>query len=375
MWHPNARFPDKLRDAGKKEKINYFKSDFILHHKMIDSVYKTLKYDFFESCEQDIAIITGPTGVGKSCLSHLCISDLYKGYEGVNEMHVVTELPAVYVEAPVHSSGTFSWKDFYSRMMEALYEMEDLKVYGKPRNGVDGGGKRFNNRSRTEQEVRKDLEGRLRDLNTRYVVIDEIQHMFKYGGKKGDKNLDILKSIANMTGCRFIGFGTYEISFSLETSAQLARRTKNIEFPPYDISNEKSLKEFTAAYMGLLAHIPMQLNKDLGNSIDNIFVGCCGCVGILKLWCHRALSRAINSGSEELSIKYFKKTRLRSNELRLIAEEIREGKAFFDEPDDSEILEILGGSAIQSVEDKPIAAGKVRKRMPGKRKPVRDSID
>lgn len=375
MWHPNAQFPEYLRAASKEEREAYFDEDFTLHHRMIDVVHQSLVSDFVESVEHQIALVTGPTGVGKSRLSHLFLSDLYHDYDGVSDDHVVTELPAIWVEAPVHSTTSFAWKDFYLRVLDALYEMGNIKVYGQPR--IDGNkeGRKISSRNRTEPDVRKDAERRLQDMKTSYLLIDEIQHIFKYGGKTGEKNLDILKSLANITKCRIIGFGTYESSFSIELSAQLSRRLRNIEFPSYDATEIAPDSDFTAAYMGLLAHIPMQLEKSLGSQIEQVFIGSCGCVGILKQWCQRAMVRALNTGSDIVRWEHFQLTRLRASDLLKIAEEIKEGKAFFDEPGDEEVLAMLGGnteSGNQESSHEPRA--KKSNHKPGQRKPSRDLV-
>ena len=375
MWHPNAQFPEHLRGAEKEEKKAYFDKGFTLHHRMIDVVHQSLVSDFVESAEHLIAIVTGPTGVGKSRLSHLFLSELYQEYDGVSDDHVVTELPAIWVEAPVHSTTSFAWKDFYLRVLDALYEMGNIKVYGRPRVDGDKEGREISSRNRTEQEVRKDAERRLQDLKTKYLLIDEIQHIFKYGGKAGEKNLDILKSLANITGCRIVGFGTYESSFSIELSAQLARRSKNIEFPSYDTAEMASNGNFTAAYMGLLAHIPMQLERALDGQVEQVFIGSCGCVGILKQWCQRAMARALNTGSDIVRWEHFQHTRLRASELLKIAEEIKEGKAFFAEPDDDEVLAMLGGNVeVGEEESAEEPREKKSNHKPGQRRPSRDAV-
>lgn len=376
MWHPKAQFPEHLVNSGKNEKIAYFNEGFVLNHRMIEIVHRTLLLDFVDSREHLIALVTGPTGVGKSRLSRAFLSDLYKTYDGVSDDHVITELPAIWVEAPVHSSTSFAWKDFYVRILDALYEMGNLRIYGKPRvEGLDK-GRVFSGKNRTEADVRKDVEERLKDLNTVFILIDEVQHIFKYGGKTGEKNLDILKSLSNITGCRIVGFGTYESSFTIQRSAQLARRTKLIEFPPYNATEAVSWKKFVSAYIGLLAHIPMQLDERLSNEVDAMFVGSCGCVGILKEWCQRAMTRALTQKDEVLGFEHFMATRLSAKDLRDIAEEIKEGRALFAEPDDDEIIALLGGfnsSRVGRKQEVPKERIKTKTK-PGKRRPGRDVV-
>lgn len=375
MWHPKAQFPERLKNSSMKEKIAYFNEGFVLNHSMIEVVHRTLLSDFVDSPEHLIALVTGPTGIGKSRLSLVFLADIYKDYDGVSEDHIINELPAIWVEAAVHSS-TFSWRDFYGRILDALYEMANIRVYGRPRvEGVEK-GRVYSTKNRTEADLRKDVEQRLKDLKTVFILIDEVQHIFKYGGKIGEKNLDILKSLSNITGCRIVGFGTYESSFTIRRSAQLARRTKLIEFPPYNATESASWKNFVSAYMGLLAHIPMQLDKTLSKEVNAIFIGACGCVGILKDWCQRAMTRALKNKDEVLGFEHFKETRLSANDLRNIAEEIKEGRALFAEPDDDEVIELLGGFGGARVRrEQEVSNDKTKnKTKPGKRKPGRDAV-
>lgn len=372
MWHPKSQFPDHLKEANPDEKISYFNSGFVLKHHMIQKVHDFLRADFFYSKEQQIALVAGPTGVGKTCLAQAIFRERY-GDTDAEVFH--SKVPIIYFEADVHSSGGFSWKDFYARMLCAMGEPEDIRIYGVPVSEGEFGARKYSTRNRTELDLRHDLEKRIADYAVEYVLLDEIQHLFKYGGKCAEKNLDILKNISNKTGCRFICLGTYEIFFSIEKNAQLSRRIMTIDFPGYRLNSNDDYVRFVSAWVGLLAHMPIEMSDKIVAFSKDAYVGSCGCIGILKEWLNRALRRALME-NKMLSIEHLISTRLKGSQLKSIAEEIREGIAFFVEPDDLEILDILNIATGQK-EQKSLKApdAKVNKSVkPGVRKPSRDAV-
>ncbi len=367
MLHPNPRFPESILSSDIASKIDYFSQGYVLNHSMINFVHESLVSSFFETSEQQIALITGPTGVGKSCLAH----EIYQDILNTNKADE-SGVPILYIEADVHGSGIFSWKEFYRNLLLALGESEKLRIYGAHIKNAGDCGYSYSNRNRTEYEMRRDLELRFRELNVHYVIIDEVQHMFKYGGNSAERSLDILKNISNKTQCRFVGIGTYEVSFSIEKSAQLARRIKSLEFPAYSISQHDDKRNFASALSGLLSHIPGEISDDLGSYLYEIFVGCCGCVGILKEWLTRAFKQSLENDAE-LSIESLRRTRLRGQQLKSIASEISEGVAYFRDASDDEILSILDPQKPSSrkLSNKSSTTPKIR---PGVRKPARDKV-
>jgi energy-coupling factor transporter ATP-binding protein EcfA2 len=369
MWHPQFKFPESLKYASTDERITYFEKEFILKHAMIQLVQDELKSSFLNSSEQQIALVIGPTGVGKSCLAHAIFKEAYKS---IPEGEFNKNLPMIYFEADVNSTGGFSWKNFYKRLLQAIGELEDIRVYGKPQFVGEHGARKYSARNRTEHDLRQDLEHRLSEYCIQYILFDEIQHVFKYGGNAAERNLDILKSISNKTGCQFIGLGTYETSFSVDKSAQLSRRIMTIEFPGYSMNSSDEYQSFLSAYMGLLAHIPLQISEDVAQFSKEAYIGCCGCIGILKEWFNRALRRALNEEAQ-LSAKNFRDTRLKGSQLKSIAEEISEGKMFFIEPNDNEIMILLGVSEQKTVEKVLLNSSKKTVK-PGVRRPGRDPV-
>jgi len=197
MLHPNRQFPDSLLKATYEQKIDYFNCGFILNHKNIDNVSSQLDSLFFNATEQQIALVVGPNGVGKSCLAH----DIYRS---LLEKKSDNNIPVVYLEAGVPGAGAFSWKYFYKSLLYILGELDSVKILGSHLS-IDGkNSKSYSNKNRSENDLRQDLELRIKELNVSYILIDEIQHIFKYGGSNTERGLDVLKSISNSTVARKI---------------------------------------------------------------------------------------------------------------------------------------------------------------------------
>lgn len=372
MWHPKAMFPGYLKQASVEEKYNYFVSGFSQKHKRILSIHEEIREKFFSSREQTIGLVIGPTGVGKSHLASNLMTEAYKNIESSSDL--LHELPMIYIEANVLGRATFSWKDFYEDILIATGEQKNIRVYGRPKEPGIAEGSKYSTRNRTEAELKRDAIDRLVKYKVRYLLIDEIQHIFKYGGGTGEKSLDILKSFASRAGCRILGLGTYGISFSIERSSELARRILEIHFAPYSMDSPSDIYSFEEAFIGLLASIPIEIDERLIDFSSDAFVGSCGCVGILKEWMERSLNQALNSDSPILSVDNFRLTRLKGSQLKQIAEDLKEGKAFFAEPEDSEIWSLLGGNKKQDSGLSPTQRKSSSVIKPGQRKPGRDKV-
>ncbi|MFA0810874.1 TniB family NTP-binding protein [Microbulbifer epialgicus] len=351
------------------EKIEYFKSGFFMKHDAVNCAYEHLQELFFDSSEKDVVLVQGPTGFGKTCLSEYLMREAYKNVDVMNEQ--VNELPMIYVEADVLGGSKFSWKDFYSELLNAMGELQNIKIYGHPKIEGSNIGRKYLSQNRNEISLKRDFLSRVRDYGVKYIIVDEVQHIFKYGGQSGEKNMNILKGISNRSGCRFVGLGTYEISFSLDMSDQLARRVGIMDYPAYSIRRPGDVAKFSSAYSGLLAYMPIMMEPSLIKNAKAVFMGSCGCIGILKEWLGRALNMALKDKDKVLTVKHLDKTRLKNNQIKTIAEAIREGEAFFRQPGDDEIWDILGGKPEKKRNNKPSSS---RGKNPGQRSPTRDKV-
>lgn len=199
----------------------------LLHPKVKTTIEDTLNaLDFADA--NSIAIIVGPSGVGKSFVTSVLPERL--GGQGC----------VVKVEAMAESGRSFSWSHFYR---EVLMAVGDPLVEGKRAPDAPAYGQIPNNLS--VNALRVAMENALQLRKIRAVIVDEAEHILTAGNAKTLlANLDVLKSIANRTRVPHILVGPYVLYECLSCSAQIARRTHLIHFPRYDRANQQDVTMF-----------------------------------------------------------------------------------------------------------------------------------
>lgn len=367
MRHPNTCVPDSVFESSTERKLEYFSKNFLLNHQTLNSCRESIKKILFKKDQYQIINITGPTGVGKT---ELAKNTLKHAIEASKDNGITSGLPAAYVEIPVLGGVSFDWKGLYIRILDSLEAPPEhlCKEIKYPKISTHGRG--YSDKQRTEGQIRKALEKRIIECKLKVLIFDEVQHLFKFSAKNTEKSLDILKSIANLTGCQVVLIGTYESLQGITWSGQLSRRTKNIHFHRYNWSTTSGAKGFAQAYMGLLAHIPHELDPSLyeGSSCEQLYRLSCGCIGILKQTFERALDH--NAFSRPLSLSDLANNALSTNELIQIAREISDGEEFFQEESLATLDSLLGMPAIS--QKKSAKKNAQKKQKPGQRNPHRD---
>ncbi|PID15760.1 MULTISPECIES: AAA family ATPase [unclassified Sporosarcina] len=113
-------FPKQLILKSANDKIDYFKKLTVAHPKLINA-YQEFKNKISVAEKNEILLVFGPSGVGKSTLFNKIIDDYNKIY--LTEMLVDKGLiPIVGTEAIAPDDGRFDWKDFYIRSLTSLNE-------------------------------------------------------------------------------------------------------------------------------------------------------------------------------------------------------------------------------------------------------------
>ena len=223
-------------------------------------------------------------------------------------------------------------------------------------------------RKNSEQELMSAMEEAIESRQVRYLFVDEAHHFLLSCRDQYLMNLymETLKSISNKGEVKLVLDGNYELLRFLEGSGQLARRTKVINFSPYLASSSGDIEAFEEAFLSLFAFYPAKLSDAVMGRLGNLFVGSCGCVGILKQWMERALNRALNDNRDYVSWEDFEVERLEPMALKRIAKDIRAGEDLINSVSMDEVWSILmGGSEGNS---------KQGSRKPGERRPGRDKV-
>ena len=278
---------------------------------------------------ENILMVVGPTGVGKTTLAVSLENRIRKTH--AQQMHCdVGFVPVVRVEARATSESEFNWKLFYSDLLDVL-ESESITpavAYGV--NPLTNKVLKPLGRSKnTAAALRKKVENALQARGVKFLIIDEGGHFTNVTEAKMTRQTDALKSLANCAGCQIILLGSYDILGVSRLSAQLARRTKEIHFSRYriDLPDEK------ADFQKFLSHLEDKSRGYFGGLlIENAELlqkNTLGCIGTLMNLLKGFLSRAQRAGvvSQDLLLKSLQTP----GQCAAILSEIRAGEERFEQ--------------------------------------------
>ncbi|HFK1452260.1 TPA: TniB family NTP-binding protein [Bacillus pacificus] len=362
-----------MEEQTLNEKINKFKKVKIIHPKMKE-VMLNLKSLIEQPSGNEIIMVLGPSGVGKSTLIYELkkeiIGELIEELEGNRSI-----LPFVFVELIASDSGVFNWKDFYVRVLQSMEEplikkkiIHENKVVSNERQKIrvrDG-------HYLTSPELRRSLENAFYYRKPKVFIIDEAQHFTKVpSARKYLDQLDSLKSLSNLTKVPQLLVGTYELKNFVNLNGQLARRTLDIQFPRYDLSNKQDFINYLGIIKGLLESLPVETSPHLLDHWDFLYERTVGCIGILKDWLTRALRLVLESNETLLEIRHLRETALSINKISKLVDEVMQGESCFRETSDK-ILDVRIKLGIDGthVEKK----NKFKKNPVGVRNPKRDRL-
>lgn len=353
---------------GKMKKFERVK---IIHPKMKQIMFE-LKSLIEQPSGNEIIMVLGPSGVGKSTL----IYELKK--EILNEMMVELEkdksiLPFVSVELISPDSGVFNWKDFYVRVLSSMEEpLIDKKIIYEDKIESKRKPRAREAHYLTSPELRRSLENAFYYRKPKVFIIDEAQHFIKVpSARKYLDQLDSLKSLSNLTKVPQLLVGTYELKNFVNLNGQLARRTLDIHFPRYDLSNKEDFINYLGIIRGLLECLPIEKSPNLLECWDFIYERTIGCVGILKDWLSRALKLALENNDDVLEMNHLRNTALSINKISKLVDEVAQGEICFIETSEK-ILDVRTKLGIDNTDIRKNKHSK--KKGVGIRKPNRDQV-
>lgn len=277
---------------------------------------------------ENIIMVVGPTGVGKSTLAVAIENRILKTHR--QEMQANAGLiPVLRIEARATSESDFNWKLFYLDVLEALegevstpavaYGVNPMtnmviKPHGPTRN--------------TAPALRKKVEQALKARGVKFLIIDEGGHFTNVSETKMKRQTDALKSLSNCAGCQIILLGSYDILDVSRLSAQLARRVKEIHFSRYRIDSIDDCIEFKSLLQYLENEADGYFKGLLTENAELLQNNTLGCIGTLMNLIRGFVSRA--ERYDGVSQALLEKSLQTPGQCTAILAEIRMGEDRFD---------------------------------------------
>ena len=218
----------------------------------------------------------------------------------------------------------------------------------------------------------------LRQLRVPLVVLDEAQHMAQLpGGRSQVQQLDVIKDSVDRSGAHHLLVGTYDLRLMVFPNGQHARRSRVVHFASYDFGKEADRRAFREIFGQLVIALPFDepraILDALGQRVSDVYVGCAGCVGILKDWLLLALQQALVAGRSAIAWEDLEATRLSDLALYSVASEVSAYRQMEARSYRGEIDAALGLSNPAPARTSAVSRSKTRTK-PGKRAPARDPV-
>ena len=343
MDQEKQTFPRELLSQTKQERFNYFKNKVLGHDRLLfvhDQLVRALLYPPGDS----LILVYGPTGVGKTTLRTRIEQALLK-----LEMEAILKdpgyMPYVSMEA-IAASRSYDWREHLIRALIAANEpLINNKINPEAYKQSQGKNLVKSNKD-TEMVFRRSLESCLHQRRTKYVLIDEAQHLKRVGsGSKYVFQMDTIKSLAETTGAIHILFGTYELLELTGLSAQLCRRSTYVHFSRYSNHDDDDQIAFASMLESFQRHLPLAQPPDLLSYEDFLYEKTFGCIGVLKTLLNDALSMALSSEDEIMTKEMLEKSAPPLRDLVQMSREIAEGERILRETDE-QLIELRNFLAV-----------------------------
>jgi Cdc6-like AAA superfamily ATPase len=327
-----VEFPQELLLQPSQARLAYFQNKVVAHPHLKEAHGALLKA-IQQPAGASLIFVFGPTGVGKTTLRLRVEQHLREAADAAAEHHP-GQIPVIGVEAIAAERGDFKWKDFYSRALTALDEplLAHKIDYGVCHIRRDSTGRLVVAPHVAASDLRGALEQALRQRQTAALIVDEAQHLKKIaGGRRLLDQMDVLKSLASLTGTIHVLVGTYELLGLADLSAQLNRRSYDIHFPRYRPDDAQDMLAFQSVLLTFQRHLPLSREPDLVGRIEYFYEQSVGCVGVLKNWLTRALRVALEDQAETLTSHHLEACAEPVRKLLRLAREIKEGEETLQE--------------------------------------------
>lgn len=355
---------------------------FTMAHPRLMHVNDRLMNAIHSAAPGSLVLVIGPTGVGKTTLRLKSEQVLTTEMVGMLRDDP-GRLPFVSVEAIASLTGSFNWRDHFTRMLLGMNEpLTADKLNGQRLEEARSVNGRFTPGPRAAGfELQYAVEQALRHRRPAAVFVDEAQHLGGIAsGRKLSDQLDVIKSIANRTQTVHVLFGTYELLAFRNLSGQLSRRCLDVHFARYSADSKDDLETFKNVLLTFQTQLPIPA-CDLMQAWDLLYERSLGCVGIVKEWLLRAVTMALADGKATLTRTHLKESALSASQCEKILAETTEGEMRLNEAEGScSRLRLLLGLDTKSVDESSQRQGEEasipikKRRRAGQRSPKRDKV-
>ena len=328
MDAPPTGFPRELRTQPWRARLEYFR-DYTIAHPRLVAARDALVGAIHERAPNSLILVLGPTGVGKTTL-RMKIEQIMITKMLADLRADPGRLPVVSVECIAPESGTFGWRDHFRRLLLEMEEpLVDYKLNPDAPVRVGNRAVKFLPSARAAgSEYHYAVELALRFRRPVAVLIDEAQHLARMGsGRRLSDQLDVIKSIANRTGTIHVLLGTYELLAFRNLSAQLSRRSIDIHFQRYRADDSGDRRMFLTVLRSFEQHLPLAQPPDLVNEWEYLYERSIGCVGVLKDWLVRALTRVFARNAPVLTPRDLREHALSVSQCEKLLAEAVEGES------------------------------------------------
>lgn len=375
------KFPRELLSCPIAERVRYFGLMEPINHTHFKTALAQTLTAVSSETGPKVILVAGPTGAGKTTLA----SKIYRKILEQHQERMQRELdfvPVLYGNAIAPNGTSFSWKDFYIRLLErAIEPLIDRKLLlPKQQSFIPPAGRLSPYEANVPDALRRSVEECLRRRKTKLLIIDEAHHLLMVSNEKRlEFQFEAIKSLANETGVTILLIGTYKLLDIRDQSGQLMRRSEIIHFPRYDSRIKSDLLDFIGVLNSFSEHLPLLKKPLLSEHAENFYLKTGGGIGILKDWLARAYERYLISPSGDFDWNFIEPFAMPNKALKTIITEALMGEEKLMDIPISDLAQLLE-AGLPRLEDNPTslrseARRKHRIGQPvGKRKPVRDPI-
>lgn len=319
-----------------------FESIRVKHEKQ-ERAKERLMFAVEHGANVSIAVLTGPTGTGKSTILELFCVEYLQGRALAMKADPSLR-PIVYSLARASGHRSFEWKSLYRDALKGSGDpFAQARAHRKDKRTP---AILLPGESVVTALMREQMEQAFDGNKTSAWIIDEGQHILTgtRSGGPGDQ-FDVLKSIAQTTRSRLIVCGTPDLPDVMASSGQLARRGDVVSLNRYRWNVKTELRTLASVMRTMLKKIPSHpAYPDVTKHLRFFYLGCLGCVGIFKDWVARAYALSLLERSAAVKIEHFAATRLSVKSIATINAEIIEAEENYGDD-----VQELGAALVKSI--------------------------